>query len=103
MCVYICVFLYVCVSILLHRKLHQVCVHEEAQQEVVNILQFLRSSHVQHQDPSFRFPVENKTHQTSKKTINKTKTQQVCVHLCSCVSGAALGARAAAVERLLTH
>lgn len=43
-------------DILLHREFHQVCVHEEPQQEVVDIIQFLWSSHVQHQDACFRFP-----------------------------------------------
>lgn len=42
--------------LLLHRKPHQVRVHEETQQEVVNVLQLLRSSHVQHQDPRLGFP-----------------------------------------------
>lgn len=45
-----------CPCVLLHRKLHQVRVHEEPQQEVVNVLQLLWSSHVQHQDTRLRFP-----------------------------------------------
>lgn len=71
-CMCLCVCMCVCVLVLLHRKFHQVCVHEEPQQEVVNILEFLRSSHVQHQDPGFRFPVERKMFKIEYKQ-NKTK------------------------------
>lgn len=44
--------------VLLHWEFHQVSVQEKPQQEVVDVFQLFRSSHVQHEDSSLGFPTD---------------------------------------------